>query len=80
MCGGRDWCLFVCMFLCKKEERSVYLWGEMWGVNGGRDVVYVCKECMYVKSMYAYVHVWRDWHVYGKTGLCLEESCVCMCL
>lgn len=29
--------------------------------------------------MCAYVHVWRDWQVCGETGLCLEESHVCVC-
>ena len=37
----------------------------------GRDPVWVCVSvCM---------HLWRDWYMCGETGLCLEESHMCVC-
>ena len=68
--------MFVCMFLCVKEERSVYLWGERWGVSGGRERCGVCV----CKDWAVYMRMCMCLHTCGKTGLCLEESRVCMCL
>ena len=37
----------------------------------GRDPVWVCVSvCM---------HLSRDWYMCGETGLCLEESHMCVC-
>ena len=38
--------------------------------------MFVCIKA----GLIVYMCVWRDWHVFGETGVFWEESCMCVCM